>query len=162
IVPDIKEESMRKISFLVVALASVVAWGQGADKDKDKKPEAAKPAEMKPPGPAPELKQEFAGMIGTWHCTGKFTMNRKQVNATGASEAAWALDTNVGVANAEGKAEGLPGTHKEIAIYGYDATTKMFYSFGTDNMGGWSMAKSKGWQGDTEEWAGNGVMMGKA
>jgi hypothetical protein len=150
---------MRKIALVVVALWSVVAFAQGADQDKGKAPEAKPP---EPGKPAPELKQEFAPMIGTWKCTGRFTMNGKEIKATGTYKAAWDLDNNVVVAHAEGKAEGMPGTHKEIAIYGYDPTTKTFYSFGSDNMGGWSMAKSKGWQGDTEEWTGNGVMMGKA
>jgi len=46
-------------------------------------------------------------------------------------------------------------------FYSYDPSSKMFVVMGVDNMGGWSMAKSKGWEGDKQEWAGKGQMMGK-
>src|SRR6266581_4702864 len=76
-------------------------------------------------------------------------------------KAAWDLDGHWVVAHFEGKMEGMPGAHKGLDVYGWDPINKMYVSISVDNMGGWSMSKSKGWEGDKQEWAGKGMMMGK-
>ena len=155
---------MRKPSILVMMLVGASAWAQGAEKKPAPAPAAVKAAPAAPDmmKPAPELKAEYGGMIGNWKCSGKGTFGGKAITTSGTYRAEWKLDGNWVVAHYEAKAPGMPGTHKGMDLYGYDAAAKMFVSFGTDNMGGWSMSKSKGWQGDTEEWTGNGVMMGKS
>jgi hypothetical protein len=163
---------MRNLSIVAVLLVGGVAWGQAPDK---KAPEAAKPAEAKPAEakpaeakpaageamkPAPEL-QQYKGMIGSWKCEGKGSMMGKELKMSGTYKAAWDLDNFWVIAHFEGKAAGMPGSHKGMDIYGYDSAQKMFVVTGVDNMGGWSQAKSKGWEGDKQEWAGQGYMMGK-
>jgi hypothetical protein len=168
---DSRRREMRNLGIVAVLLCGGVAWGQAADK---KAPEAAKPAaaegkpaaEAKPPGgemamkPDPAL-QQYKGMIGNWKCEGKGSMMGKELKMTGTYKAAWDLDNYWLVAHFEGKAQGMPGSHKGMDIYGYDPASKMYVVTGVDNMGGWSMAKSKGWEGDKQEWAGQGNMMGK-
>jgi hypothetical protein len=156
---------MKKLAILTMVLAGSVAWAQGADKKAPASAPAAaapaapaKPPEMKP---APELKTEYQGMIGTWKCQGKGSFGGHEVKSTGTYKAEWALDNYYVVAKAEEKMVGMPGSHKGMDVYGYDPATKEFTQFGVDNMGGWQLTKSKGWQGDTEEWAGTGTMMGK-
>src|SRR5262249_1578209 len=118
---------------------------------------AAKP-EM--PKPAPEL-QQYKMMIGNWKCEGKGTMMGKEMKATSTYKAAWDLDNYWVIAHFEGKAQGMPGSHKGIDFYGYDPASKMYVVMSVDNMGGSSTAKSKGWEGDKQEWTGKGQMMGK-
>jgi uncharacterized protein DUF1579 len=148
------------ISILAVAGA---AWGQGAAGDKA----AAKPAPAadKPPEmamkPAPELKKEYEGMIGTWKCEGKGSMGGKEMKAKGTMKAAWDLDGYWVASTIEARVEGMPGVHKSKDMYGYDATKKQFVNIGVDGMGGWGMMTSPGWQGDKEEWTGKATMMGK-
>src|SRR5678815_2905900 len=112
------------------------------------------------PKPPAELK-ELDGMVGNWKCTGKGTMMGQPMETTGTYKAAWDLDKNWVVAHLEGKAKGMPGAHKEVSYYGYDPGSKMFVTMSADNMGGFSMAKSKGWEGDKQEWTGKATMMGK-
>ncbi len=154
---------MRNLSIFMTTLVCGAAWAQTPDKKPaEKKPdEMAKPAAEKPPGPAPELKKEYESMIGSWKCAGKGTMMGKEMTSTGTYKAAWDLDGNVVVAHFEAKAAGMPGAHKGMDVYSYDPSSKMFVSIGFDNMGGSSQAKSKGMQGDSEEWTGTGTMMGK-
>jgi hypothetical protein len=160
---------MRKLVILTMVLAGGTVWAQAADKKAPASAPAAaaaaapakppeKPPEMKP---APELKAEYGGMIGTWKCNGKGSMGGHEMKSTGTYKAEWGLDNYWVVAKAEEKMVGMPMSHKSIDIYGYDATTKEFTQLSVDNMGGWSMTKSKGWQGDSEEWVGTGNMMGK-
>jgi hypothetical protein len=152
---------------IALSAASLLVAGSAFAQDKKpaeaaaKKPAegAAKP-EMAAPKPAPEL-QQYKMMIGSWKCEGKGSMGGHDMKVTGTYKAAWDLDNNWVIAHFEGKAQGMPGSHKGMDIYGYDAATKMYVVSGYDNFGGWSTATSKGWEGDKQEWAGKGQMMGK-
>ena len=135
---------VRNLIFAATMLAGSSVWAQS-------------PADMKP---APELKQ-YDSMIGSWKCEGKMTMGGKDLKTTGTYKAAWDLDNHWVVAHFDGKAAGMPGSHKGMDIYGYDPVNKTFMSVGFDNMGGMVTAKSKGWEGDKQEWSGSGMMMGK-
>src|SRR5215470_16389144 len=142
---------MRKWTLIVASL--LVAGSAFAEEKAVKAPEA-KP-EMAMPKPAAEL-QQYKMMIGSWKCEGKGTMMGKEMKMTGSYKAAWDLDNNFVIAHFEGKAQGMPGSHKGMDIYGYDAGSKMYTVAGFDNTGGWSHATSKGWEGDKQEWAGKG------
>src|SRR5262245_48214271 len=104
---------MKKLSTLVaLMLATGVAWAQGAGGKEEK---AAPPAAaMEMPKPAPELAQ-LNDMVGTWKCTGKGNMGGKEFETTGTMKAAWDLEKNWVVAKVDGKAKGMPGSHKEVS-----------------------------------------------
>jgi uncharacterized protein DUF1579 len=162
------------LKLTTVVSVALLAIGATALAQEKKPTEPAKPAagakpagEAKPGGggadmmkPAPELAQ-YKLMIGNWKCSGKGNMMGKEMKMTGSYNAAWEMDNHWVLAHFEGKAEGMPGSHKGVDVYGYDAASKMYTVNGYDNMGGWSTAKSKGWEGDKQEWTGRGSMMGK-
>jgi Protein of unknown function (DUF1579) len=131
--------------FAASMLAGASVWAQSPD-------------DMKP---APEL-QAYKSMIGVWRCEGKMTMGGKEMKTTGQYRAAWDLDNRWVIAHFDGKAAGMPGSHKGLDLYGYDPVSKMYVSVGFDNFGGMMTSKSKGWEGDKEEWSGSGTMMGKS
>ncbi len=158
---------MRKLT-TILSVASLFMAGSAFAQEKkpaEAKPavapaKPAEPAKPEMPKPAPEL-QQYKQMIGSWKCEGKGTMMGKEMKVSGTYKAAWDLDNYWVVAHFEGKAQGMPGSHKGMDFYTYDSASKMYIVMGVDNMGGWSMAKSKGWEGDKQEWAGKGQMMGK-
>jgi hypothetical protein len=150
---------MRKVN-TILSVVSLLIAGSAFAEDKKPAAAAAKPPEMAAPKPAPEL-QQYKMMIGNWKCQGKGTMMGKEMKMTGSYKAAWDLDNYWVVAHLESKAAGMPGSLKGTDLYSYDATNKMYIVMSVDNMGGWAMAKSKGWEGDKQEWAGKGTMMGK-
>src|SRR5262249_25555086 len=178
-----EETDMRKVTTILSVASLLIAGSAFAQEKKAAEPKpaeakpagAAKPAEPKPaeakpaagaakpaeaakpemPKPAPEL-QQYKMMIGNWKCEGKGTMVGKEMKATSTYKAAWDLDNYWVIAHFEGKAQGMPGSHKGIDFYGYDPASKMYVVMSVDNMGGSSTAKSKGWEGDKQEWTGKG------
>ncbi len=156
---------MTKLTTIVAVATLAIASVASADDKKPADPKAAG-AKAAPPAapemgkPAAEL-QQYKMMIGDWKCAGKGTMGGKEMKGTSTYKAAWDLDGHWVVAHFEGKMEGMPGAHKGLDVYGWDPINKMYVSISVDNMGGWSMSKSKGWEGDKQEWAGKGMMMGK-
>src|SRR5215470_15047835 len=139
------EMRARNLVLAITMLGGTAVWAQA-------------PEDMKP---APEL-QQYKQMIGTWKCEGKMTMGGKEIKTTGTYKAAWDLDNRWVVAHFDGKAAGMPGSHKGMDLYGWDPVSKMYVSIGFDNFGGMMTSKSKGWEGDKQEWAGTGTMMGKS
>jgi hypothetical protein len=150
---------------LVVAGGLLVAGGlalaqsapQPTPKDKEKKeataPAAGAPA-MEEPKPPPEL-QELKGMIGNWKCDGKGTAGPETFSMKGTAKFAFDYGDYFVVANIVGpKSKEMPGGYKETDFYSYDPAAKQFVLTGFDNMGGMTAMTSKGWEGDTQSWAG--------
>jgi hypothetical protein len=163
---------MRKIlAVCSIALLSSSAFAQGgaAPPPAEKKaPEpAAKPADkpaappaagMHEPKPAEQL-QQLKGMVGSWHCEGKFTMGGQTMAMKSTAKFAWDLDNFFIHGEFDSpKSKENPHGYKGHAVYGYDG--KQFVEMSVDNMGGMEMATSPGWTGDTQEWTGHAKMGG--
>ena len=74
---------------------------------------------------------------------------------------AWDMDKYWMVGNfTSPKTKEMKG-YKGIGYYGYDAAAKQYVLYSFDNMGGWGQATSKGKNGNLQEWAGKGQMMGQ-
>ena len=112
------------------------------------------------PGRHAELDQ-YNYMTGTWTCEAKGTVEGKELRVKSTSTAAWDLDRSWVVARCEGRAAEMPGVHRCLSVYGYDPTSRMFISNGYDNMGDWTTSRSRGWEGDRQEWIGKSMVMGK-
>jgi hypothetical protein len=142
----------------VLSLVGVSMAGTASAQTAEKKPAGGGEADMmKPPA---EL-QQYKSMIGTWKCDGQLTMQGKATKTTGTYKAAWDLDNHFVVAHFEGKAAGMPGSHKGTDIYGYDTTNKTYVQYGFDSFGMISKSTSKGWEGDKQEWTGTASAMGQ-
>jgi len=168
---------MKKLSTLgSLALSLTLTTTAFANPDA-KKPAEAKPADkaaagapaMKAEAPAPpEMKpaaelEQLKGMAGTWKCKGEVTAMGNKMPSEMTMKSGLDMDgywmMSMGT---EKKAKGskMPA-YKSHDMTGYDATTKQFVRMGVDNMGSWTNATSKGWNGDAMEWIGTGKMMGQ-
>jgi hypothetical protein len=180
---------MRKIcTFLSISLFSVTAFAQAGKPEKPepaakpaetgkpavkpadaaaKPAEPAKPADAAPPAgaamgkPAEEIKAMAKDMIGVWKCEGKMNMGGKEQKDTGKMVFTSELDGHfIGGRYESPKTKENPAGFKAKSMIGFDPASKMFVSSGQDNMGGWAMAQSKGFEGDTLTWTGKAKMMG--
>jgi Protein of unknown function (DUF1579)/THAP4-like, heme-binding beta-barrel domain len=157
-------------SIVAALLVSSAALAQPAPAEKKPAPPPApadkiKPAEpaaapMVAPKPDPAL-EALAPMIGTWKCEGKMMMGGKEMAWKATAKFAWDLDKFWVVASMDtAKTKDMPA-HKGRGYYGYDPATKQYTQMMVDNMGGWSMATSKGQNGQSMEWMGKASMMGQ-
>ena len=145
---------------VAMMLVSGTAFGQGAAPEKKPEGAAAKPPEMMMPKPAAEL-QQLKIMVGTWHCDGKGDMNGAPMSMKSTYRVALELDNFWLVGKLEGaKSKEMPTGYRSVDYYNYDVGSKMFVTASFDNTGAWSMATSKGWEGDKMEWTGKTHMMG--
>ena len=128
-----------------------------ADKAAPAKPEAAPPMEMKPAAEMEQLK----GMVGSWKCSGKVTAMGQEQPSESTMKTAFDMDNYWVMSNMAEKKKAKGPAYKSHDMITYDASQKAFVRFGVDNMGGWSMATSKGWNGDKMEWTGGSKMMGQ-
>src|SRR5215471_20009015 len=158
--------SIAIVGILALAgLGSGSAWAQATPEKKPadaagKPPAAPAGGEADMMKPAPEL-QQYKSMIGNWKCDGNASMGGQKIKTTGTYKAQWDLDNHFVVAHFEGKAAGMPGTHKGTDVYGYDPASKQYVQYGFDSFGMISKATSKGWEGDKQEWTGTATAMGK-
>ena len=164
---------MRKIFTItsVLCLGVATAFAQAGEQAK-KEPAAAatKPADARPPaggdmmgGPRPpEEMQQMKDMVGVWKCEGKTTVGGREMADKSTATFMWDLDKFFISARMDSpKSKDNPTGYKGRTMFGYDTGAKQFVSMSVDNMGSMSMMTSKGWSGDSMEWAGKSKMMGK-
>ncbi|HEY4180556.1 MAG TPA: hypothetical protein VGM90_27115 [Kofleriaceae bacterium] len=168
---------MNKITFVVVSLATAVAFAQAPAKDA-KAPAAAKdakapaagavapakapadkapaadskaPAKMEMPKPPAEVADMGKKMAGTWNCTGEMMdmADPTKMNPM-KGKIVWKLDADKAwiVGNL------TEGKMKLTLMETYDAASKKWYRIGTDSAGGSETAWSDG--GAKAVWTGEG------
>lgn len=164
---------MRKIFTIasVLCLGTATAFAQSGEAKKEPAAAATKPADAKPPAGGdmmmgapkpPEELQQLKDMVGVWKCEGKTTIAGREMADKSTATFMWDLDKFFVSARMDSpKTRENPIGYKGRTMFGYDTGAKQFVSMGVDNMGGMSMMTSKGWSGDSMEWAGKAKMMGK-
>jgi hypothetical protein len=110
----------------------------------------------------PEEMAQLKGMLGTWKCDGKFSGGGMEMAMKSKATFTSELDgfAVVGVMESP-KSKTSPG-YKGRVMYSWDSAAKQFVAAGADNMGGSGHMTSKGWSGDSIEWAGKQSMMGQS
>lgn len=102
------------------------------------------------PGPSPKLK-EVNYFVGNWHCagTGFAFMGMPEHKTSGTVEASWTLDGYwLSFYYRESKASSNPHPVAVRIYWGWDEQTKKFSAGAVDNMGGYYIQSSPGWEGD--------------
>jgi hypothetical protein len=157
----------RAIALGLVLCGAAFAQGKPAAKAEPAKAEPAKAEAGKPmemPKPSEEITKETKFWQGKWSCTGKMmaspmgpehpvmtTLDFKSVLG-----GFW-IQMNF----EEKKTKENPMAMTGVMMAGWDPVKKMLARVDYLSSGGWAMFTSKGWEGDKEVWAGDGMMMGK-
>jgi hypothetical protein len=149
------EDHMKTLAVVTTLLVSTAAHAAA-------QAPAAKTATQHAPQPPADLGQ-LDVFVGTWTCTGKVPATdfgpghptRLQVTVT--------RDLGGFVYTfrfAEEKTKENPLPVSGTGFWGYDVTKKELVAHSADSFGGLFVQTSKGWDGDTMTWEGEGVAMG--
>lgn len=113
---------------------------------------------MPAPTPVPVPHPDFSSMnflVGTWTCTqplrGK-TRTETDVYAM-SGDGMWLVDTATSPPFDQYRS--VP--QNSTTSLGYDPTIKQWVTVYNDNLGGYGLASTPGWQGNTERWTGKGL-----
>jgi hypothetical protein len=143
---------MNKISFVVVSLATSVAFAQPKAADS-KAPVAAPPAKMEMPKAPAEVADLGKKLAGTYKCTGQMMdMANPGKMKDSKSTVVMKLDADKAWITADITVEKM----KMHMMTTYDAASKKWYRVSTDNIGASSTAWTKGLDGTKIVWDGEG------
>jgi len=133
---------MKRIVFPIIALAFAASTVLTADA---------------PPGPNPKLK-ELKYFVGTWQCkgTGFAFMGTPEHKTTATVEASWMLNDYWLAMRYHENKTAINAQPVDVRIFwGWDDQLKKFASGGVDNMGGYYIQNSAGWEGTKLTFDGN-------
>ena len=105
--------------------------------------------------------KELSGFVGTWKCSGKAYASEMgpEHATTGTVTGKWILNAKwLEVRYTEDKTSRNPTPFAIVAYWGWDEGLKQFVSGSVDNMGGYAVTQSSGWNGDALAFEGKGHM----
>jgi hypothetical protein len=110
------------------------------------------------PTPVPITKPDFSSMsfyLGTWQCTQPLRGGTRPETDTYTMgmDGMWMVNST----NAPPFDQYRTVAQTGMGYYSYDPTLKMWVTTGVDNLGGYGMQSSPGWQGNTITWTGQGL-----
>jgi hypothetical protein len=151
---------MRKGLIAALSLVSSFALAESKEAAKPAAAAAAPPA-MEMPKPSQELADASKYFMGKWTCTGKAMMPAEHATK-GKLELKMVLGNfwlSMNFDHDKTKVDPMP--MGGMGVVGWDTSKNELMRTDWMSGGSWLSFTSKGWEGDKQVWAGEGMMMGK-